>query len=160
MQVPLSARCATRCARNDFGWHREGLSAHIGGRAALGQTLAYGKGGDTETRLVGAGSLSFCRFLWFLVVILLFPAGFPALPDLLFLWLCFCRQKPPCKLLVMFRNSCRRVPTTCESVSGGRPHDHKVGRRVTGAGCRLHEPNVAGYLSGMKASWRKRSRGR
>ncbi len=35
-----------------------------------------GKGFDTETSEVGAGSLSFCGFSLFLVVFLGFPAGF------------------------------------------------------------------------------------
>jgi hypothetical protein len=48
------------------------------------------------------GSLSFCGFSWFLVVFLggsgrfSYPLG-PILESL-FLWRCFCRQKPPCKM--------------------------------------------------------------
>ncbi len=37
----------------------------------------YGKGCDTGPPQVGAGSLSFFGFLWFLVVLLVLPAGFP-----------------------------------------------------------------------------------
>ncbi len=39
-------------------------------------TILYGKGIDSETLQVGAGSLSFCGFSRFLVVLLGFPAGF------------------------------------------------------------------------------------
>ena len=42
----------------------------------------YGKGFDTETLEAGAGSLSFCGFSGFSVVLLGFPAGFPTLPGL------------------------------------------------------------------------------
>ena len=64
----------------------------LGPRAFPG---ARGEGFDTETLEVGAGSLSFCRFLCFLLVFLGFPAGFPAPGPILesvFLWRCFCRQ--------------------------------------------------------------------
>ena len=44
--------------------------------------VSYGKGFDTETFSVGAGSLSFCVFSWFLVVSLGFPACCPTLPAL------------------------------------------------------------------------------
>ncbi len=43
---------------------------------------AYGKGFDTGPPQVGAGSLSFCVFSWFLVVFLRPPAGFPSPPAL------------------------------------------------------------------------------
>ena len=56
-------------------------------------------------------------FSGFLVVFLGFPAGFLTLPPILesvFLWLCFCRQKPPCItdtvfLYDIFREPHRRV---------------------------------------------------
>ncbi len=39
--------------------------------------LYYGEDFDTETSEVGAGSLSFCWFSWFFVVLLGFAAGLP-----------------------------------------------------------------------------------
>ena len=63
------------------------------------------------------------EFLWVFwvfdvfAVFLGFPAGFPTLPGLIlesvFLWRCFCRQKPPCKLQPIrshFGSSSSRAP--------------------------------------------------
>ncbi len=57
----------------------------------------YGEGSDTETFRVRVGSMSSWEFSGFLAVFLGFPAGFPPGPILksVFLWLRFCRQKPP-----------------------------------------------------------------
>ncbi len=41
--------------------------------------LAYAKGSDAGPPQVGAGSLSFFGFLWFVVAFLVLPAGFPTL---------------------------------------------------------------------------------
>ncbi len=60
-----------------------GTSSHLAG-GLLPSSVAgpywrlYGRGADTETPQVGAGSLGFCRFSGLLVVFCGFPAGFPA----------------------------------------------------------------------------------
>ncbi len=57
-----------------------GCRSRVGHPGSLGpedrRVLAYGKGLDTETLSVGAGSLSFCAFSGLLVIFLWFPAGF------------------------------------------------------------------------------------
>ncbi len=104
--------------------------------------MLYGKGFDTE-----AGSLSFCGFGGFLVVFLAFLAGFPnphvPILESASLWRCFCRQRPPFKMLSRLepdRNPARKTDFRPGSAIGY----HRAGFQVFCFGLRW----VPGPLGG------------